>query len=327
MTEYRDYPYDSVLAPYIRDYISEKRALGFIYNVKGYQLYRLDKYWIAHGYNDVCITPERLDEWFLAFPGESRSSHGSRIGAARDLAVYISLHGSPCYVPFINAGRDHPVVHLMDGTELREFFSEVDSYVPRSINHGDYRMADEYPVMFRLYYCCGMRNDEVCSLRVSDIDMASGIITVYDGKGNKDRLIYMPEDLRDLLYRYYSSLKQLLGYEPYWMFPGRHPDKHIPKTSIDRKFREFWNMTPSSKNCDKAPTPHSLRHGFVVDRINSWILEGIDINVMFTYLSKYLGHKDPDESYYYYHLVSDAFRIIRQKDKTSDEVIPEVRRR
>ena len=64
-----------------------------------------------------------------------------------------------------------------------------------------------------------------------------------------------------------------------------------------------------------------------MDRINSWILEGIDINVMFTYLSKYLGHKDPDESYYYYHLVSDAFRIIRQKDKTSDEVIPEVRRR
>ena len=54
---------------------------------------------------------------------------------------------------------------------------------------------------------------------------------------------------------------------------------------------------------------------------------GIDINVMFIYLSKYLGHKDPNESYYYYHLAKDAFRIIRQKDTISEEVLPEVRRR
>ena len=102
---------------------------------------------------------------------------------------------------------------------------------------------------------------------------------------------------------------------------------YIPKTSIDKRFKQFWGMTPSSKHCDKDPTPHSLRHGFVVDRLNSWILNGINIDIMFIYLSKYLGHKDPDESFYYYHLAKDAFRILRQKDSMSSEVIPEVRRR
>lgn len=114
--------------------------------------------------------------------------------------------------------------------------------------------------------------------------------------------------MRQLLVSYYAWIKTRLGYEPYWLFPGHKPDKHIPKTSINRKFREFWNKTPSFKYCDKVPTPYSLRHGFVVDRINSWILMGIDINVMFIYLSKYLGYKDPNESYYYYHLAKDAFR-------------------
>lgn len=327
MVPYRNYPYQSVLAPYIQDYISEKRALGFIYNVKGYQLYRFDQYWIRSGYEDARMTSERLEEWACALPGESKSSQSSRVGAARGLAVYLNTLGMESYVPIISIGSDHRQIHLLDKTELRELFSVIDAYVPRSIARSDYRMADEYPIMFRLYYCCGMRNDEVCSLKTSDIDLEKGIITIYDGKGNKDRLVYLPEDLRILIGRYFRSLKRILGYVPFWFFPGRDPDKHIPKTSIDKRFREFWHMTPSSKHCDKDPTPHSLRHGFVVDRINRWILEGVDINVMFIYLSKYLGHKNPDESFYYYHLASEAFRIIREKDTMSADVIPEVKRR
>jgi integrase len=327
MATYRDYPYQSVLAPYIRNYISEKRSLGYIYNVKGYQLYRFDQYWIRSGYEDARMTSERLEEWVCALPGESKSSQSSRVGAARGLAVYLNTLGMESYVPIISIGSDHRQIHLLDKTELRELFSVIDAYVPRSIARSDYRIADEYPIMFRLYYCCGMRNDEVCSLKTSDIDLEKGIITIYDGKGNKDRLVYLPEDLRILIGMYFRSLKRNLGYVPFWFFPGRDPDKHSPKTSIDKRFREFWHTTPSSKHCDKDPTPHSLRHGFVVDRINRWILEGVDINVMFIYLSKYLGHKNPDESFYYYHLASEAFRIIREKDTMSADVIPEVKRR
>ncbi|WP_031553290.1 tyrosine-type recombinase/integrase [Oribacterium sp. FC2011] len=327
MAKYRDYPYQSVLAPYIKEYIAEKRSLGFIYDVKGYQLYRFDQYWIKNAFDDVHLTPERLEKWVCALPGESKSSQTSRIGAAKDLAIYMNTLGIQCHVPLLSVGSDQRQIHLLDKTEINELFNAVDTYVPHSINLSDYRMADEYPIMFRLYYCCGMRNNEVCSLKTSDVDLKKGIITVYGGKNNKDRLVYLPDDLCRLADMYFGLLKRTLGYEPYWFFPGRYPNKHMQKTSIDRKFREFWHMTASSKHCDKDPTPHSLRHSFVVDRINKWILEGIDINVMFIYLSKYLGHKNPDESFYYYHLAKDAFRIIRQKDTMSGDVIPEVRRR
>ena len=327
MVQYRDYPYQSVLAPHIRDLISEKRALGFIYNVKGYQLYRLDRYWMDSGFTDIHLTAEKLDKWVCALPGEGKSSHESRIGAAKSLATYMNAHGIVCDVPLVTVGKAYPRIHVLDRTELSQLFNAIDSYVPRSLTPSDVRMADEYPVMFRLYYCCGMRNNEVCSLRASDVDLEKGIITIYDGKNQKDRLVYLPEDLKDLIKQYFAALKHRLRNEPYWFFPGRKQGTHISKSTIDRKFREFWNTTPSSKSCDKAPTPHSLRHGFVVDRINSWILTGVDINAMFIYLSRYLGHKDPDESFYYYHLVSDAFRILRQKDRMSDEVIPGVRRR
>ena len=326
MIEYKDYPFRSALAPYIKDYIAEKRTLGFTYNDKSYQLYRLDTYWMNHGYNDPHMTFERLDDWLSAYPGESKGSHSSRITAVKGLTTYLCAHEISCDIPFLSIGKDHPVIHVLDHTELLEFFEAVDSYVPQSIMESDYRMADEFPIIFRLLYCCGMRNNEACSLRVEDVDFKEGIITILNGKNHKDRLVYLPEDLNILLKQYYFHLKDRLGHDPLWLFPGRKPNEHIHKGTVDRKFKIFWHMTKASRYCDKDPTPHSLRHGFVVDRLNKWILEGVDVNYMFVYLSKYLGHRDPDESFYYYHLASDAFRILHQKDTITDDIIPEVRR-
>ena len=48
---------------------------------------------------------------------------------------------------------------------------------------------------------------------------------------------------------------------------------------------------------------------------------------MMPYLSKYLGHKSPDETFYYYHLVDEAFKIVNMKDTIAEKVISEVKRR
>jgi hypothetical protein len=52
--------------------------------------------------------------------------------------------------------------------------------------------------------------------------------------------------------------------------------------------------------------------------------EGIPLKEMLPFLSRYLVHQSPDETFYYYHQVTEAFRIIRNKDKTGKLVIPEV---
>jgi hypothetical protein len=45
---------------------------------------------------------------------------------------------------------------------------------------------------------------------------------------------------------------------------------------------------------------------------------------MMPYLSSYLGHMGPMETYYYFHQVEDAFQTVRRKDVVSPRVIPEV---
>jgi hypothetical protein len=45
---------------------------------------------------------------------------------------------------------------------------------------------------------------------------------------------------------------------------------------------------------------------------------------MMLFLSKFLGHKGRGETFYYYHQVDEAFKIIRQKDSKATTIIPEV---
>lgn len=52
--------------------------------------------------------------------------------------------------------------------------------------------------------------------------------------------------------------------------------------------------------------------------------EGVSLREMLPFLSRYLGHQSTDDTFYYYHQISEAFQIIRDRDKTSGFVIPEV---
>lgn len=84
-------------------------------------------------------------------------------------------------------------------------------------------------------------------------------------------------------------------------------------------------MTPYFGTKEKNPTVHSLRHTFVVRRINAWMRDGQDMNIMMPYLCRYLGHSSVNETYYYYHQVVEAFATIHNRDSLANIVIPEAR--
>ena len=68
------------------------------------------------------------------------------------------------------------------------------------------------------------------------------------------------------------------------------PDRAIRKTSVDKKFAKFWNKTAFANKVDKTPTVQSLRHTFVVNKMNEWMEAEVNIRVMMPYVSRYLGH-------------------------------------
>ena len=105
--------------------------------------------------------------------------------------------------------------------------------------------------------------------------------------------------------------------------PGKDPSRHVAPLTLQHRFAAFWAQVPGAAAKSRRPTPHSLRHAFVVDRMNRWMAEGVSLEQMMPYLAAYLGHSSADETFYYYHQVAEAGRIVRERDSVSARVIPE----
>ena len=285
------YSYASVFAPYIEGLILQKKSCGFIYDYEAYILKKFDDLCVSHGYTEALITRELAMEWAKQRDSESINYRNQRVSFLRQLSLYMVSLGINSYIPRQQPSRAVSVPHIPDAGELRALFDVIYTQCSQK------RCGNIFPIGYKVLY--------------------------RQSKGDKDRLVYMADDLTELC-RKYDETVSLYRPDRTWFFPGRDKGKPLHKTGICHKFKQFWEMTEHSKNCEKSPTVHSLRHAYVVDRMNQWMSDGVSLEAMMPYLNRYLGHSGINDTMYYYHQVREAFQIVRQKDYLSGQIIPEV---
>jgi integrase/recombinase XerD len=316
MREYR-----SSLAPYITGLIKQKRACGYSYELEAYILESFDRFCVEQSHIAATITRDMVMKWAVQRPTEGKNYRNQRVSFVRQLALYMRSLGQHPYIPSHFASETVEVPHILSQAELRSFFAAVDAYMPPQPSLR--RLVLTYRVLFRLFYCCGLRLAEGCYLPRSCVDLSNGTIKVLHAKGDKDRLVYLAHDVCVMCGQYDQAMQRIIP-DRQWYFPGWYPDRAIRKTSVDKKFREFWNKTPNARKVDKKPTVQSLRHTFVVHKMNEWMSNGVDTAVMMPYLSRYLGHASIAETQYYFHTIEQAFPIVHRCDASSRHIIPEV---
>jgi integrase len=314
------YTYVSAFAPYIAGLIQQKQADGYKYASEEWHLKKLDEFCVSRFPALDVITRELAAEWSVIRPTEGKNFRRRRVVILRQLCIYMLSLGLEAYLPRSVRSADKPILYIPSYDEMACFFGELDSW-ERGINRG--LRLGKYRIMFRLYYCCGLRLSEARLLKRENVDLAKGTLTILQSKGLKDRLVYLPPDGVELLAGYLCDLERKMP-GSLWVFPGDVPGKPINASAVQRTFKKCWNRLPLAANTDRQPSLHCLRHAFVVERMNEWMKQGVNLREMLSHLSKYLGHASPSETFYYYHLVNKAFTVVKQKDKVSARVIPEV---
>ena len=279
--------YNSSLACYITGLIKQKQACGYIYDYEAYILESFDRFCVENNYTDGTITRDLVMQWAIQRPTEGKNYRNQRVSFVRQLALYMRSLGKNAYTPKHYASETVAVPHILSQAELASFFSVVDAYMPPQLVF--HRLVPTYQVLLRLFYCCGLRLSEGCYLRRSCVDLENGSIRILQSKGNKNRLVFLSDDVIAMCRKYDETMQDIVP-DREWFFPGRHLDRAIRKTSVDKKFAEFWSKTPFAGKVDKKPTVQSLRHTFVVNKMNEWMEKGVDTDVMMPYLSRYLGH-------------------------------------
>ena len=87
-------------------------------------------------------------------------------------------------------------------------------YIPVVLSRGEVdavtaELEPPYDLIVRLLYGCGLRISECTELRVHCFNLAEKLLTVHDGKGQKDRTVPLPELLMPELRDHLDMLREL----------------------------------------------------------------------------------------------------------------------
>ncbi len=223
-------------------------------------------------------------------------------------------------IPFVRAPPRRRIPVVLSEKELRKLFRA---------------MSGRSRFMAALMYGTGMRVMECVRLRVQDVDFDYQQITVRSGKGDKDRVVPLPDTLvpgmrvhlqqvREIhrgdldggfgeVYLPAALARKLGGAAKSWgwqyVFPatrlsvdprtGVQRRHHVHQTGLQKAIRE----AAGKAGIDKRVTSHVMRHSFATHLISS----GRDIRTV----QELLGHADVSTTQIYTHVLQKGGLAVR----------------
>lgn len=319
MDTIREYNYVSSLADQIASFVAMKRAAGYPYNRSALILKQFDQMLAVDFPCLTRISKEACEEWIERGLRLHPNSLTRRMTPVRQLCKFLVATGVEAYIipRYITAKtvKYHPHVYTYE--EIAAFFNAVDNSAPSPYAPFGHIIA---PCIFRMIYCCGLRNSESRNLEMTDVDLETGKIVIRESKGWKRRIVYLSEDMLEQCRLYDDEISKVCPGRTMF-FPSTR-DGSLSEGSLRRLFRKFWDGLPqASRVKGNNPRVHDFRHTYAVHILNKWFKEGENLSAMYPYLSEFLGHVHYQDTDYYMHLVDDFYPELECRMETLNEKI------
>lgn len=191
--------------------------------------------------------------------------------------------------------RPKTLPKVLSEDEQRRFLAEFNTR---------YRTPHRNLAMVRLMLEAGLRVGEVVALKPDHLDMTTCQLLVREGKGAKDRALWVSDDLRDLIGEWLPRRP-----ESEWLFPTRTGGK-----VLTRYMRAMVKRTARKARIGEAErvSPHTLRHTFATDlyrRTGNLRL-----------VQKALGHASIQTTQLYTHLVDGELEEAMRQGEPVGEI-------
>ena len=149
----------------------------------------------------------------------------------------------------------------------------------------------KHKLIIKMLYSTGLRLQELINLKRVDIDFDNNTLLISKGKGKKDRITIISENIKLDLLKYYS----LYSFKTEYVFEGR-------KNKYSKKSVQLI-LHNASKKLKFKIHPHMLRHSFATHLLE----QGTDIRI----IQKLLGHSDLNTTEIYTKVANKDLKKIK----------------
>jgi site-specific recombinase XerD len=142
-------------------------------------------------------------------------------------------------------------------------------------------------------YGAGLRPSEGLRLRCCDVDLDQRILTIWDTKFFKSRLVPIGTALTEAIRTYRQARQGLpMPVKDRSAFFASPMGSAITLSRLERVFVRLREQAgiKSPPLARWQPRLHDMRHAFALHRLIAWYREGADVQACLPLLSTYLGH-------------------------------------
>jgi len=151
----------------------------------------------------------------------------------------------------------------------------------------------KHQVATSLLYATGLRVSEAMHLKISDVHSEREQIFVKKGKGFKDRYVFLPDNILQLLRQYYKRCRPIN-----YLFEGRYRGKPLSVSAFQKAIQSGRKKAKILKQV----TSHTLRHCYATHHLEN------GTNLVF--LQRQMGHKHLKTTAQYIRLAKNYHRTV-----------------
>jgi integrase len=304
----------------VDEYLAVRRKLGFKLRRAGKLLHDFVLFTEKEGV--LFITAELALRWATQSSGCQTAWSAQRLSIVRGFAKYQSVIDPRTEVPsqeLLPYRYHRRPPYIYSGEEAKKLIKAA-----QQLQSPLQLRAATYSTVFGLLVVTGMRISEPIGLSRKDVDLINGILTVYQTKFGKSRLVPIHPSTQKALQEY-ESLRGRIFPKPrtesfFISEQGTRLTDWTVRSTFVKLSRQIGLRGPHDSH---GPRIQDFRHSFATRTLLAWHRKGMNVDRHMPELSAYLGHARVTDTYWYLSAVPELMQLAAMRlEQTQKGMLP-----
>lgn len=294
----------------VNAYLAERRQAGCTMRVIGSQLASFARF-AQRRHHRGPLTAALALAWAEGSRRPGERTAAMRLAQLRPFAQFCHRLDPRNEIPpaeFFGPAFRRRIPHIYSTPEIRSLLAAA-----RLSPCGRLR-ADSLCTFFGLLAATGLRVSEALALERRDVNFATGLLHIRDGKFHKARYVPLHASAIRALQRYATKRDGTVACPASQRFFLTDQAQPLTLSLVHQAFvRIRKQLRWRSRGGHAAPRIHDLRFTFICRRLERWYAQNLDVDRLILSLCTYVGHVNVTSTYWYLTATPELMRLAARR--------------